>query len=199
MATGATFDLNNFSQSIGSLAGAGSVTLGTSTLITGNNNISTDFSGVIGGLGGLTKVGTGTQTLSGENTYFGGTTISNGTLQLGNGGTSGSIVGDVVNNATFAVNRSDTFTFGGVISGTGAFQQLGTGTTVLTGANTYSGGDDHQHWHAAARQRRRERLDRGRCGKQRHLRGQPFRHVHLRRRHFRQRVRSSSSAPGPPS
>jgi outer membrane autotransporter protein len=139
VATGATFDLNNFAQSIGSLAGAGSVTLGTAALTTGNNNTSTDFSGVISGLGGLTKVGTGTQTLSGDNTYSGGTTISTGTLQLGNGGTSGSIVGDVVNNATFAVNRSDTFTFGGVISGAGAFQQLGTGTTVLTGANTYSG------------------------------------------------------------
>ena len=48
-------------------------------------------------------------------------------------------MGDVVNNGTFAVNRSDTFTFSGVISGAGAFQQLGTGTTVLTGANTYTG------------------------------------------------------------
>src|SRR5206468_1104794 len=63
VATGATFDLNNFSQSIGSLAGAGSVTLGTGTLITGNDNTSTDFSGVISGLFGLTKVGTGMQTL----------------------------------------------------------------------------------------------------------------------------------------
>src|SRR5262249_55807461 len=65
VATGATFDLNNFTQSIGSLTGAGNVTLGTATLITGSNNTSTDFSGMIRGLGGLTKVGTGTQTLSG--------------------------------------------------------------------------------------------------------------------------------------
>src|SRR5262249_61472419 len=61
--TGASFDLNNFSQSIGSLAGAGSVTLGTSTLITGNDNTSTDFSGVISGLGGMTKLPTGTPPL----------------------------------------------------------------------------------------------------------------------------------------
>src|SRR5204863_7689951 len=67
VATGATFDLNNFTQSIGSLAGAGSVTLGTvgtATLTTGNDNTSTDFSGVISGmgdplLGALIKVGTG--------------------------------------------------------------------------------------------------------------------------------------------
>jgi autotransporter-associated beta strand protein len=39
----------------------------------------------------------------------------------------------------FAINRSDAFTFGGVISGTGSFQQLGTGTTILSAANSYSG------------------------------------------------------------
>ena len=142
VATGATFDASAFAGSIGSLAGAGSVTLNEETLTTGNNNTSTDFSGVISGDGGADKAGTGTQTLSGEmepnnNNFL--TTISAGTLQLGNGGTSGSIMGDVVNNATFAINRSDTFTFGGVISGTGAFQQLGTGTTILSGANTYTG------------------------------------------------------------
>ena len=68
--------------------------------------------------------------LHGANTYTGGTTISSGTLQLGNGGTSGSIIGDVTNNGIFAVNRSDAFSFGGVISGSGAFQQNGTGTTI---------------------------------------------------------------------
>ena len=45
--------------------------------------------------------------LTGTNTYSGGTTIDAGTLQLGNGGTTGSIVGNVTNNATLALNRSD--------------------------------------------------------------------------------------------
>ena len=47
-------------------------------------------------------------------------------------------------------------TFAGVISGTGALQQNGTGTTILTGANTYTGADHGQCRHAD-----RERLDRG--------------------------------------
>ena len=45
------------------------------------------------------------------NTYTGGTTISAGTLQLGNGGTAGSILGNVLNNGTLAINHSNVFAF----------------------------------------------------------------------------------------
>jgi autotransporter-associated beta strand protein len=81
--TGATFDLNNFAQSIGSLAGDGSVTLGTATLTTGNDNTSTIFSGTISGAGGLAKAGTGILTLTGANTYTGATTVNGGALVAG--------------------------------------------------------------------------------------------------------------------
>jgi autotransporter-associated beta strand protein len=133
---------NDPGVTIGSIKGDGNVFLGANNLTIGKNDLSTKFSGAMqdGGLGGsLTKVGTGTLHLTGTNSYTGGTTISAGTLQLGDGGTSGSIVGDVVNDDIFAINRSDTFTFGGVISGSGAFAQIGPGTTILTATNTYTG------------------------------------------------------------
>ncbi|MDG4879671.1 hypothetical protein P9273_31925, partial [Mesorhizobium sp. WSM4935] len=69
----------------------------------------------------------------------GTTTISAGTLQLGNGGASGSITGDLTNNGTLAFDRSDVYTFAGLISGTGGLNQIGGGTTVLTGTNAYAG------------------------------------------------------------
>ena len=56
------------------------------------------------------------------------------------GGTTGSIVGNVTDNATLAFDRSDSATFGGVISGAGLVDQIGGGTTILTGVNTYTGG-----------------------------------------------------------
>ncbi|WFP65440.1 autotransporter outer membrane beta-barrel domain-containing protein [Mesorhizobium sp. WSM4904] len=86
------------------------------------------------------KTGSGTWALTADNTATTNWDIQQGTLQLGNGGTSGSIVGDVTNNGTLAFKRSDTLAYSGIISGTGTVSQIGTGTTVLTGTNTYSGG-----------------------------------------------------------
>jgi outer membrane autotransporter protein len=132
----------------GSIQGAGDYFLGSKELTTGLNGRSTTVRGVISDLGGavsgtggsLIKAGSGTLTLSGTNTYSGGTTISGGTLQLGNGGTTGSILGDVTDNGTLAFNRSDTVIFPGDISGNGNLEQIGSGTTILTANNTYSGG-----------------------------------------------------------
>ena len=95
---------------------------------------------VVSGTGSLVQLGSGTLTLTGNNTYTGGTTVSAGTLQLGNGGTSGSITGNVTDNGTLAFDRSDAVTFAGAISGAGSVTQIGIGTTILTGTNTYGGG-----------------------------------------------------------
>lgn len=113
------------------------------TLNAGGGTFQTDadltVSSAIGGAGALTKTGAGSLVLTGDNFYTGGTTISAGTLQIGNGGTTGSIIGNVLNNGVLAFARSDTVTFGGLISGSGSVNQLGSGATVLTGNNTYAG------------------------------------------------------------
>ncbi|WP_053014335.1 MULTISPECIES: autotransporter outer membrane beta-barrel domain-containing protein [Xenorhabdus] len=89
----------------------------------------------------------GTLVLTGENNYTGGTKVTRGVLQIGNGGTKGSIAGDVVTGSkgTLAFDRTDTVTFGGNITGDGRLAQNGKGTLVLTGTNTHSGGTVIRH------------------------------------------------------
>jgi autotransporter-associated beta strand protein len=82
-----TLDVTSGSQSIGSLAGEGSVVLGSSMLWVGNNNGSTTYSGAMSGAGGMTKLGDGTFTLAGASSYTGATMIDQGTLVLTDDGT----------------------------------------------------------------------------------------------------------------
>lgn len=96
------------------------------------------------GTGSIIKTGGGTLALAGNNSYAGSTRINAGTLQVGNGGTSGNLSAAdaiaITNNGTLAFKRSDSVTFPGVISGSGDVKQLGSGTLTLTGDNTYAGG-----------------------------------------------------------
>jgi fibronectin-binding autotransporter adhesin len=89
----------------------------------------------------LAKLGTGTLILSANNSFTGTSTISAGTLQLGNGGTSGSVAGNIVLSSsafsTLALNRSDTLTLAGNITGTGTVS-IASGTLQLTGSNQIS-------------------------------------------------------------
>jgi len=119
------------------LGGTGSLT-NNGILIFNRSNSST-YSGVLSGSGAVTKQGAGTLTLSGFNTYSGVTTVSAGTLSIGAGSTTGSIAGDIVDNATVVFNRSNALTYTGAISGSGALAKLGAGTLSLTGSNGYSG------------------------------------------------------------
>lgn len=95
----------------------------------------------------LTKLGTGSLILSNANSYTGATLISAGTLQLGNGSTTGALSTSsaITNNATLAFNRTDTVTQGtnfstAAISGSGNVIQNGSGILVLNVANTFTGG-----------------------------------------------------------
>ena len=97
------------------------------------------YAGAITGAGLLMHEFGGTTTLTGSATHNGGTLISGGTLQVGHGGSRGTLAGDVVDNGLLAFNRSDHIVFAGTISGSGGVAQRGSGTLTLTGANTYSG------------------------------------------------------------
>jgi len=144
------------SMNLGALIGGGGTIVrgaGSSanptTYFIGGNNASTTYSGTItNGTSSsgptptsITKVGSGTLILTGTNSFTGTTTISNGTLQIGSGSTSGALgaTSNVVNLATLSFNRSNTITNGVGISGSGTLFQLGTGTLILTGTNTYAG------------------------------------------------------------
>jgi autotransporter-associated beta strand protein len=107
---------------------------GTRTL---ENSIADTGAGALG----LAKVGSGTLVITNANGYTGGTWIyANSVLQVGDGGTSGSLgTGGVINNGVLAFNRSDNVGFGQVISGTGALSQEGTGALAINAAQLYTG------------------------------------------------------------
>jgi len=121
--TGGTLDLNGSSDSIGALAGSGSVTNGagspTLTLKSGTQT----FSGVISGTGLTLKVDGAVQTLSGANTYGGGTVINAGTVTISADNNLGAAGGGITFNGSPTVNF-----FGGTI---------GSGRTITlnSGAN----------------------------------------------------------------
>ncbi|WOK36286.1 autotransporter-associated beta strand repeat-containing protein [Sphingomonas sp. C3-2] len=133
--TGGTLAVND-----GAL-GSGAVSINTAATLAFNNAGTSAIANAISGAGALTKNGLGTLTLTGTNAYAGITTINAGALQIGNGGTTGTLgTGSIVNNAILTFNRSNNVTQSGAISGTGALIQNGTGTLILTGANAYTGG-----------------------------------------------------------
>jgi len=117
--------------------------LGSTVALANTATVQTDvaltLANTVSGSGNLTKTGTAALILANDATHTGGTTVSAGTLQIGAGGTTGSITGDITNNATVAFNRSDDVSYANVISGTGALTQMGPGTFTLASAQTYGG------------------------------------------------------------
>ena len=151
VSSGGTFDFNGNSDTIGSLAGAGNVTLGSAALTTGADNSQAIFSGIISGSGAVTKTGGGTQIFSGSNTYTGVTTINGGTLSvatLANGGVNSGI-GASTNAAANLVLNGGTLRYSGAAQSTdrnytistagGSFDASGSGSLTLSGAAILSG------------------------------------------------------------
>lgn len=135
--SGATADINGMTQTVGSLAGAGALGINSGMLtISGGGS----FSGIVSSTSGDLTLSGGVLTLTGNNTYTGNTTINSGaTLQLGDGGTTGSYSGNIVDNGALIFDRSDSLAYTGIISGSGALTQAGAATLTLSGTNTYIG------------------------------------------------------------
>lgn len=135
VSAGANYDLNGFSDTIGSLTGAGTVTSGVTgsvTLTTGANNTSTTFSGLIrngSGTVGVTKSGTGTLTLTGANTFSGSTTVTTGALVAA--GTAGSALEST---SSVTVNSGGTLLLG-------ASDQINNAAGVTLAGGTLSKGN----------------------------------------------------------
>lgn len=124
-------DLNGFDQSIGGLAGAGTVSNGganAATLTTNGNNSSTIFSGVIAngsGTTALTKIGTGTLALTGTNSYTGATNVNAGTLEV---------------DGSIAASSNVTVNSGATLSGIGVVDPAA--TTIMAGGTLAPGNPD---------------------------------------------------------
>lgn len=112
-ATQATISLRISNSSAGPL---------TTTVADGAAAIDLSISGVIAGSQGLVKAGAGTLNLTGANTYGGGTTVNQGTLTVGTGGTLGAVTGALV------VSNTNTG------AGTNSVLNLATAVNTTTGS-----------------------------------------------------------------
>ncbi len=136
-----------------SFGGTNSLNLGTGAVTLGQNGVTVTVNGnnplTVGGAIGdgglnysLTVAGSGTLILTGNNTYSGTTTINSGTLQIGNGGSTGSLQTNIANSGSLVFDLSSTFIYGAggnIISGSGSVTQAGAATLILAGPNSYSG------------------------------------------------------------
>ena len=146
---GGTFNMVSFNDTVaGVILSANGTISGTNPILTSNSDFileSGTAAAILAGTVGVNKTTSGTVTLFATNTYTGATTINAGTLQIGNGGTTGALSTSsaITNNGTLTFNRSNTITqgthFASVISGTGHVTQAGTGTLSFNGTNSYTG------------------------------------------------------------
>jgi autotransporter-associated beta strand protein len=161
LADNGTFDISATSAgaALQSLAGSGTVSLGNQTLTL--TNATDTFAGTISGAGGLSIAG-GTETLSGANAYTGGTSIGNGaTLSIAADAALGAAAGaltldggtlettasmntaravTLAGNGNFETDVATTLADSGNVGGVGALFKSGSGTLMLCGKVSNSGG-----------------------------------------------------------
>jgi autotransporter-associated beta strand protein len=161
--SGGTFDLQTFGETTGVVTLVSGSIIGSGTLTGSDYQFeSGTVSAPLGGAAALTKSGPGIVMLSGTSSYSGGTTINGGTLVINSSANLGTLAGGLSINAgtleiatgfttmraillgdsasTFQIDAGQTYTVTSAIGGAGTLNKTGTGTMVLSGANTYSGG-----------------------------------------------------------
>jgi autotransporter-associated beta strand protein len=116
------------------LDGGGTVAAGTLRLAGGN------FAGAFSGGAAFVKEGPGTLVLTGPNTHAGAGEILAGTVQVGDGGSSGTLgAAAYAHHGAVVFHRSDNSSFDGALAGPGSLAKLGAGTLVLSGPNALGG------------------------------------------------------------
>jgi autotransporter-associated beta strand protein len=125
----------------GRLAAGGNLTSSRAVTLNRDGAIDTNgfeirWDGLVSGPGALVKSGAGVLTLTGSNSYWGGTRITQGTLA----GTTSSVRGNVVNDALLNFDQPFDGQYDGIITGAGGLLKSGAGQLTLTGAHTYAGG-----------------------------------------------------------
>lgn len=112
-------------------------------VVNSSQNYTLTGSGALIGSMALTKSGTGRFTLAntGGNTFAGNTTISGGSLQIGDGvSVNGNLPGNIVNNATLIFANPTAVSSASVITGSGTLVKQAAGTLTVTSTNSgYSG------------------------------------------------------------
>ncbi|MGA2258261.1 MAG: SUMF1/EgtB/PvdO family nonheme iron enzyme [Thermoguttaceae bacterium] len=96
--------------------------------------------GPIQGPTSLSVSGGGKVVLANSNTYTGGTTVSAGTLQLGDAASDGFVAGNITDNAALVFANLMPQTYSGSISGSGSLTKIAAGLLILSDTNSYTGG-----------------------------------------------------------
>ena len=121
--------------------GGGTVTTAADTQLVFDNSTTESISSLISGAGGLTKEGGGQLTVNTANSYGGGTLVNAGRLVANASGAFGTGAVTVLSGAEVGIAG---VTLGNSISGAGRVVKVGSGSGMLTGANSHSGGTDIQ-------------------------------------------------------
>jgi autotransporter-associated beta strand protein len=140
--TGGKVQIGNTS-STGSLGTGNIVLTNSSNTLIFNRSGNYTFDNLISGAGRIQKWGSGVLTLTANNTFSGGTDgVFGGTIQVGNGGTSGAIGSGNFNIDTYSLifNRSDDFIVNCRLQGSGNITKNGDGKlTLASTSNSHTG------------------------------------------------------------